>query len=145
MHHVFKLKNNRDCDFNIEQNNHDYDFFLYWAALHCHIDSPVKTQWPNMNTYMHLTPLGVTVNMADTSLCSVWPWHCSFSQRSAMSPYCLCLPHVLQVAWIRLFRPPRLPLFCRWLKKCCGANSVISRHRLCRQRISTWCSTCARP
>ena len=35
MHHVFKLKNNRlnNCDFNIDQNNRDYDFFHNQAAL----------------------------------------------------------------------------------------------------------------
>ena len=33
MHQVFKLKN--DQDFNIAQNNHDYDFFHNRAALDC--------------------------------------------------------------------------------------------------------------
>ena len=35
MHNVFKLKNNglNNRDFNIEQNNRDYDFFHIRAAL----------------------------------------------------------------------------------------------------------------
>ena len=34
MHHAFKLKNNRlnNREFNIDQNNHDYDFFHNRAA-----------------------------------------------------------------------------------------------------------------
>ena len=36
MQHVFKLKNNRlnNREFNIDQNNRDYDFSHYRAALH---------------------------------------------------------------------------------------------------------------
>ena len=39
MHHVFKLKNNRlnNRDFNIDQNNRDYDFFGIIGQHHIHV------------------------------------------------------------------------------------------------------------